>query len=237
MRLWKCFFGLTFMAALHAQEAPRPAAPTVRAHGEAVINVKPDQARLDIGVVTQGQTAEAAAAQNAKQTADVIAVLKKELGSRADIQTSSYTIHPNYRHSRDGSVPPTISGYTATNMVHITVFDIGVVGKMIDAATRAGANNVHGVQFTVKDEQAGRAEALRQAVRNARANAEALAAGLSMKIGRIVNLTDGDPVQVIPYRADMMRAQVAEAVRAPTPIEPGNVQVRAVVTITAELSQ
>ena len=237
MRLRDCVIGLILTGALHAQEPQRSALPTVRAHGEAVVHVKPDEARLDIGVVTQGQTAEAAAAQNAKQTTEVIAVLKKELGTRADIQTSNYSIHPNYRHSRDGNVPPTISGYTATNTVHIRLSDISIVGKMIDAATRVGANNVHGVQFSVKDEQASRGEALRQAARNARANAEALAAGLGMKLGRVVSLTDGEPVRVIPFRAEMMQAQMADAARAPTPVEPGNVQVRAVVTITAELSQ
>lgn len=226
---------LVVIQALHAQEGQRPGPPTVRARGEALIKVKPDQAQLDIGVVTQGQTAEAAASQNAKQTSDVIAVLKKELGTSADIQTSGYTIQPNYRHSRDGSVPPTIAGYTATNMVHIRTSDVGSVGKMIDAATRVGANNVHGIQFTVKDEQATRGQALRQAAKNARANAEAMAAGLGMKAGRVTNLNDGEPVQVVPFRAELMHAQAQS--RTMTPIEPGDVQVRAVVTITAELLQ
>ena len=103
---------------------------------------------------------------------------------------------------------------------------------MIDAATRAGANNVHGIQFSLKDEQASRAEALRAAVRMARANAEAMAAGIGLKLGRIVGVSDGDPVHVVPFRAEMMAAQ-RDAVA--TPIEPGNVQLRAVVTVTFEL--
>jgi uncharacterized protein YggE len=224
-----CLFlaGLAF-----GQDAQRAGVPTVRAHGEATINVKPDMAQLNIGVVTQGQTADAAAGQNAKQTADVISALKKELGTRAEIQTSGYTIHPNYRNPRDGSTPPTIAGYTATNTVHIRLSDISAVGKMIDTATRVGANNVHGIQFSVKDEQASRGEALRAAVRVARANAESMAAGLGLKTGRLVSVSDGDPVQVVPFRAEMMMAQrSADA----TPVEPGNVQVRAVVTVTFEL--
>ncbi len=218
---------------LHAQESLRPAAPSVRARGEATLNVRPDQVRVDIGVVTQAQTAAAAAGQNAKQTADVIATLKKVLGGEAGIQTSGYSIQPNYRHSRDGS-PPSIVGYIASNMVQVKSSGVATVGKVIDAATGAGANNIQGIHFTLKDEQAVRAEALKEAARNARANAEAIAAGLGMKLGRIVNLSDGEPVQVFPVRAEMMRAQADVA--STTPIEPGDVQVRAVVTVTAELA-
>jgi len=224
---------LVLGAALHAQETERPAVPTVRAQGEATVNVRPDQVRVDIGVVTQAQTAAAAAGQNAKQTADVIATLKKALGGDAGIQTSGYSIQPNYRHSRDGS-PPTILGYTASNTVQVKSSGVATVGKVIDGATSAGANNIHGIHFTLKDEQAVRAQALREAACNARSNAEAIAAGFGMKLGRVVNLSDGEPVRVFPVRAEMMRAQMDQA--APTPIEPGDVQVRAVVTVTAELA-
>jgi uncharacterized protein len=89
---------------------------------------------------------------------------------------------------------------------------------------------------SVNDERTSRGEALRQAARNARANAEAIASGLGMKVGRVISLDDGEPVRVIPFRPQMMQAQ-AEALRSVTPVEPGDVQVRAVVTITAELSQ
>jgi uncharacterized protein len=217
----------------HSQEPPRPGPPAVRARGEATVNVPPDQVRIDIGVVTRAQTAEAAAGQNAKQTADVVATLKKTLPPDAEIQTSGYSIQPNYRQPRDGT-PPSISGYTATNMVHVKSSGVATIGKVIDAATGAGANNIHGVQFTLKDEQRARGQALKEAARIARANAEALAAGLGMKIGRILNISDDDPVRVFPARAEMLRAQAADAA-SPTPIEPGDVQVRAVVNITAEL--
>jgi uncharacterized protein len=228
-----CLLAAVFM--LNAQDAPKAGPPTVRAQGEAVLKIKPDQISIEIGVVTQGQTAEAAAGQNAKQTTDVIATLKKELGTGADIQTSRYSIQPNYRQPRDGSNPPTIAGYTATSMVQVKSGDVAAAGKLIDAATRAGANNIYGIQFTLKDPQSVRSDALRQAVRTARANAEAMAAGLGMKAGRVVQVSDSEPVNVIPYRAEMMRAQAP--MDASTPIEPGAVEIRAVVIVTAELLQ
>jgi uncharacterized protein len=217
-----------------AQEAVRPVFPTVRAQGEATVSARPDQVRVQIGVVTQAQTAEGAAGENAKQTSEVIAALKKSLAADSEIQTSGYSIHPNYKNTRDGSAP-TIAGYTASNTVQIKSSDIAGVGKLIDAATRAGANNVHNIQFALKNENAIHAEALKEAVRNARTNAAAMAAGAGLKMNRIVNITEGEPERVFPVRAEMMRAQADSG--ASTPMEPGNVQIRVVVTVTAELIQ
>ena len=234
MRLAIGLSGLLLAGMLNAQETSKSAVPMVHAQGEATVSARPDQVQVDIGVVTQAQTAESAAGQNAKQTTDVIAALKKSLPANADVQTSGYSIHPNYKHARDGSAP-TIIGYSASNTVRVKSSDIEGVGKLIDAATRAGANNVNGIQFTLKNENAIRAEALSNAVRNARASATALASGAGMKVSRILRIEEGEPVRVYPQRVEMMRAQ-ADSV-ASTPVEPGEVQIRVVVSITAELTQ
>jgi uncharacterized protein YggE len=229
MRLIVFMFGLG--AAINAQTVHAPF-PSVTAHGEAVVTATPDRVRVDIGVVTQAGTAEAAGTQNAQQTAVVIQSLKKALGASADVQTSGYSLHPNYRHTREGGTP-TITGYTATNMVQVTSSDVAGIGKVIDAATKAGANNIHGVHFHLKDEQAVRSRALGEATQRARANAESMAAGLGMKLGRVFTITDGQPVHIVPVRSEML--QVARAAAADTPIEPGTMQVRATVALTAEL--
>ena len=61
-----------------AQEPVRYVQPFVRAGGEGIVNAKPDQATVNIGVTTQATTAGAAASQNATQVAAVIERLKKE---------------------------------------------------------------------------------------------------------------------------------------------------------------
>src|SRR5205807_5342690 len=82
----------------------RPA--SVKATGDAVIYAKPDQARIDLGVVTQAATAQAAASQNAAQSQAVLDKLRAALGSKADIKTVGYSLNPNYKYPRDGSQPP-----------------------------------------------------------------------------------------------------------------------------------
>jgi uncharacterized protein len=225
----RILFGVMLFAVstFAAEESAR-----VIAHGEAVVSARPDQVRIQVGVVSQAPTAQEAGAQNAKQSSTLIAELKQLLGSGAEFQTMNYSVYPNYRTQRDGG-KPTIVGYQANNTVEIRLNDVSAAGKVIDAATKSGANQIQGVHFSVRDEQKLRGEALAKAAVQARANAEALASSVGLKVIRLVRVEDGEPPRVIPLRAEMMMAKSADA--AQTPVEPGEVQVRATVTVTAEV--
>jgi uncharacterized protein YggE len=48
--------------------AAQTAVPSVQANGTATLTAKPDQAQLDVGVVTNGATAQDASQQNASLT-------------------------------------------------------------------------------------------------------------------------------------------------------------------------
>jgi uncharacterized protein YggE len=210
--------------------------PSVRAEGHAKITAKPDQVRIDIGVVSQERTAQAAGAANAKQVADVIAALKKAAGAGADIQTVSYSVHPVYRYPKEGGTP-TITGYSAQNIVRVRTSLVDKAGDLIDAGTATGANQIRGIEFSVKDDRALRAQALREAARDARSNAEAMAAGLGLKIMRILRIEQPDAPDVRPMREmAMMRSAAADAA-APTPIESGTIEVQGNVVVTAEIGQ
>lgn len=221
-----------------AQETPAPsriAPPYVRGSGESVIEAKPDRATINIGVVTQAATAAAAASQNANQTTAVIERIKKEIGAKGQLRTTGYSVHPNYSYPNPpGNTPPKITGYNASNTVEVKLDDIVLTGAVIDAATSSGANNIHGINFELKDEQAVRRQALGQAARNARAAAEALASALGLKVVRVLSADTGEPVTIQPMHR-MAMAQMADS-RAPTPVEPGSIQVRATVVVTLEVA-
>jgi uncharacterized protein YggE len=209
------------------------AQPQAVAHGEGVASAKPDQVRINIGVTTQAPTANEAGQQNAKQSAAVIAELKQQLGNSAEFQTMNYSLYPMYRTQRDGG-KPTISGYQANNTVEVKLNDVTLAGKAIDFATRTGANQIQGINFSIRDEQKLRGEALAKAAVQARANAEALAKALGMRVAGILKVEDGNPVHVVPMqRMEMMKAQDA----ASTQIEAGTIDVRATVTVTAVLEK
>ena len=226
---WKRLLVLGVIPLCLAAQAPAPS--SVRAVGESVIQAKPDLAMLNIGVVTQAPTAQAAASQNATQLQSALDKLRAALGASGEMRTAGYSLTPNYQYPRDGG-QPSINGYTASNTVEVVTPDLANLGKLIDTASQGGANRIQSLQFTVKNEAPVRAQALRQAVQDARGNAEAMAAAMGMKLGRVLSLEQGSPAVIRP----LVRQQVAMAAAvAPTPVEPGTVEVRATVNLTIEL--
>ena len=210
--------------------APAQTPRVVRAVGEAVIMVRPDLARINVGVITQAATARDANVQNAARVEGVLAQLRQVLGPAADIQTTGYSLTPNYRYDRDS--PPVLTGYTANNNVEVNISDLSLVGTVIDAASQAGANTVGGLQFTIKDPEPVRMRALGQAAKQGRAHAEAIVAGLGARIGAILAASEGATIS-----PPIVRGDAPPTAAGATPIETGLVQVRATVTIDAELLQ
>ena len=218
-----------------AQEpVDRMARPAVRASAEAIVIAKPDQAQLDIGVVTQAPSAKAAADENAKRVDFMLDSLRKLLGQDADLKTISYQLTPNYIHPREGG-QPRISGYSASNIVQVKTSDLTRVGDIIDTAYKSGANNIHSLQFNLKNDEAVRAQALREATAKAKSKTEAMASALGLKIIRVLFAEESGPV-VRPVYAAMEMAD-ARAANVQTPVEPGTIEVRAVVTLTVEVGQ
>ena len=213
------------------QERPEKLPPSISTSGEAIVTVQPDRARIDIGVVTQATSSEAAAAQNAAKLQSTLTRLRGLLGAGADIKTISYTLTPTYRYPREGG-EPTLTGYTAANIVRVTLDDLTQVGKAIDVSTQAGANRIQQLQFLIKDEQTPQSQALRDASIKARQKANAIAAALGVRITRILNVSETGQVSIPMREMSMARADTAQ-----TPIEPGTIEVRASVTLTVEIAQ
>ena len=219
-----------------AQPVPdRPRPPAITVNGEATIAAEPDQAQIDIGVTTQARSAPDASKENAERLARVLAEVKKLLGKGDEVKTSGYSLNPQYRYPQGGK--PEIVGYTANNIVRIKTTKLDDVGKLIDAAMQAGANNINRLMFTLKDEEAARLDALRQASAKAKAKAEAIAASLGLKILRIASVTEGErSFQPIFRQTPMARGEALTA-QAPTPVEPGTVDVKSTVSLTVEVSE
>lgn len=94
-RTFFALVGVLLLAAVCFAQV-RPA--VVRASGEATVSANPDQVKISVGVVTQAQTAQEAASQNANQVSGVITQVKQVVGSGAEIKTVTYTLSPNYTY-------------------------------------------------------------------------------------------------------------------------------------------
>jgi hypothetical protein len=177
---------------------------------------------------------QAAAADNAARLDRVLAALRKSSGAGTDITTVSYSLTPNYRYLPGGG-QPTITDYTATDVVRVTIDDLDRVGTVIDTATRSGANRVEDIRFTLRDPLAVHLRALREAAARAKAEADTLASALGVKVLRVLTVEDigAQPTPIRPFiRETMRRAQMP---REPTPVNAGALDVGANVMLTVEV--
>lgn len=207
--------------------------PYVEATGEATVSVKPDRAIIDIGVITQSTTAAAVAAQNAKQTDGVLSDLRTVLTANDQMKTTNYSLRPNYQYPKPGAAV-TITGYSASNVVEVTLNDLAQVGKVIDAVIQSGANSIQKLEFGLKNAQAVRSQALREAAARAKSNAEAIAAGLGARVLRTLSAEESEDQDFGMKKA---APPPTPGVAPATPVESGAIEVSATVRLKIEIAE
>jgi hypothetical protein len=214
-----------------AQTAPLS---SIRVTGNAKVSAQPDRVQIDIGVSTHAASSQEAAARNARQVDAVLAAVRKATGPAAVLKTISYALNPNYQYHPNGG-EPTIEGYNASNVVQVTLDDLAKIGAVIDSATQAGANHVQDIQFTLRDQDAVRAQALREAASRASRDAEVLAAALGLKVVRVLTVEENSP-RAMPVRMFSRAVTTTTAAAAPaTPVEAGTLEVTADVALSVEV--
>ena len=118
----------------------------------------------------------------------------------------------------------------ASNTVQVTLTDLSLIGKVIDTGIQAGANRVQGLSFGLQDDQPSRAQALKMATAQAKANADAMASGIGQHTGAAIAIQQGGTSSPTP----VLLGAVATA-SATTPVETGVVNVQASVTLDVAL--
>ncbi len=205
---------------------------TITVVGRGEIKVKPEVATTTVGVEALAPTVDAAMEDAQARMDAVLAALKKLGIADKDIQTSNFSI--NFERSQTGmpesvkpeSTPPgTPPGtqpagfYRVSNMVTITIRDLEQVGAALDAAVKAGANNVWGISFGLDNTDALEVKAREAAVKNARARAESLAELTGVAVGDVISVSE--VIGNVP--GVMYAAAEGRGGGGGTPVEPGEV--------------
>jgi uncharacterized protein YggE len=198
----------------------------VSVSGDSTVQAQPDTAIVTLSIVTQATQASEAQQQNAAQTDNVVKALKNTVGASAEVKTSGYSLQP-LRIYKEGQTP-TITGYEARNSVTVTLNDLKKVGAVIDAAGQAGANDINGIAFTLRQDRPALDRALSEATKEAVGKAQLIAQALGGKVSRIVEVQEDGFMRPQP-----MYATVQSAVR--TPIEVGSLDVQSRVQLIAEI--
>jgi uncharacterized protein YggE len=216
-----------------AQETPVNGTISISGIGE--VTSAPDTAFVNSGVTSQGATAREALDANTKAMGELIETLKAAGIEARDIQTSGFSVNPNYVYSdaRDANgyqLPPKITGYQVYNNVNVRVRELAKLGSVLDKAVTVGANTINGVSFSVADPSKLYDEARKAAFADAKAKAGLYAEVAGEELGSIRNISEvqgmGSPQ---PY---MMKASADSVAAGAVPIEGGELSYSINVQVT-----
>ena len=151
-------------------------------YGQGKVAYIPDIATVILGMqVDKAETAEEALKQMNEKIGKIITSVKAEGVDEKDIQTSMYSLYPQYDYT-DGK--SRVSGYNANQQLTIKVRGVDknqdLSSKVIAAANNAGANQIISVNFSVSSVSDLKQKARILAIQDARSKSDALfkAAGI-----------------------------------------------------------
>lgn len=205
---------------------------TISISAEGSVKRDPDIAFLNAGVQTQGETAQAAMTANATAMNGVFEALEAANVEASDMQTSNFSLQPQYDYSnRQSGQPPRLVGYQASNQLTVRVRDLDNLGETMDALVGAGGNTFSGLRFALEDDRAAKDAARDLAMKEAIARAELYAAASGYEVARVVTISESGGFSPQPMA---MMAQ-SRSVESSTPIASGEVGYSVSVNVTFEL--
>jgi len=208
---------------------------TISVTGQGRLTVKPDTATLSFGVTElKASPSEAYAALSA--SLNKISPAVKSMGLKDEqIQTSLFNLSAEYTWTQDKGQQ--LVGYRATTTLTVTTQDLDKVAALIQAAVDAGANQLNGLSFSVKDTDKLLESALDLAVDDAKAKAERVANRLGAKVVRVMSISvmdNGTPMYTNRGSKDLAYGEAMPAA-APAPVFSGESTFTASVSVVFEI--
>ncbi len=180
--------GAVVIVAMLRDRIVNPNENQVSVTGQGKVSYVPDIANITLGVQID-KTAKADEALN-KLNGDIkkiIDALKKTGVKEEDIQTQNYTLYPQYDVIDNVSK---LTGYSANQQLIVKAKDFkpgsDAVSKIISEASKAGANQVNGINFTTSKEEELKQEARIKAIEDARSKADSIANAAGVKLGKVI---------------------------------------------------
>ncbi|CAM3005592.1 SIMPL domain-containing protein [Paenibacillus sediminis] len=202
--------------------------------GKGEISVKPDVAYLSIGVEASATAADEAQKKNAAVIQKINTLLKGTWKiADKDIKTSQFYVQPNYTYNdKEGQK---VKGYTAMHILQVTFRDLDNVGKLLDDASKAGANRIDNIRFAVEDPDQFETQVIEKAMANADVKAGAIAKAAKRQVGIVLNVTQGSVDTPIFMEQSYAVAKVADTASMPTNIESGEIKVSTQLSVQYEM--
>lgn len=199
--------------------------------GEGKVDITPNNASVELGITSNDAKSVDDAQNQINKVNNAIVENLKQVGiDKADIKTSNYSITPTYDYTKGGT--GTITGYSGNTTVTVKVKDTTILPEVISAATKAGANQVMGTNYSVESPEKYREQARNKAIANAKEQAQKLANELGIRLGKVTNIAESSNN---PGPVPMMYAKEAVGLgggTAPAPdLQPGTQTITSTVTL------
>lgn len=205
----------------------------IQVEGGGEVHVKPDIARVTLGVTTGPQPSAKQALDMLSQKFQKVVQAVKEAGvAEKDIKTTNLNVNPAYDYNGGQQ---SIRGYEASESIEVKIRNLDKIGEIVAKATAQGVNQAGGVVFDVDDPDGLRQEAQAQAIADARSKAQKLARDLGVALGSVKAFAANDRRN--PYPIAFEAKQVDGAAGAPIspPVPTGTYDTTVTVTITYDI--
>ncbi|MFH1446038.1 MAG: SIMPL domain-containing protein [Chloroflexota bacterium] len=199
--------------------------------GSGQVTLVPDIAYINIGVRTEADDVSTALSGNTAQAADISDKFVALGVEEKDIQTTSFNVYPTQKYDIKGEVSETT--YVVENTIYVTVRDLTQLGKLLDTAVKAGANNIYGISFDVEDKTAAVEQARELAIQDARAKAESIATAAGVSLGELQNINVYSSGGASPY--PVARGGGMDMAYAEVPVSAGTLVITVEASLTYEI--
>ena len=200
--------------------------------GQGKVTGQPDVLKVILGVSVLRPTVDQATADAASLATAVIDALKASGVAEDDIQTTNYSIFPEYDWSGETQ---RLLGYRVNNEIQVKIRDLEQAGEIIDAATAAGgdATVVNSLSFSIEDNAELLQMARTAAWNDAEGKASQLAQLAGVELGAAISITETINYDAVPIYYERDYAAAGED--ASTPIESGTQEGTVIVQVTFSL--
>ena len=211
---------------------------TISVTGQGKVSATPDLATVNLGVITNGDTASSVQDESSKKINKIIDFVKQQGISKEDVTTSGFSIYPQQDYQGGKS---TITGYQASQTITIKVRGVDKstdkLSKILGGVAATGANQINGVFFSFDDPDQLKGEARKQGIEKAKQKAVELAAAAGLQLDKVINVSESSGIPgPIPYaEAGLGGTGLASDKSVAPNVEPGNQDIITEMTVVFEV--
>lgn len=209
---------------------------TITVEGTGTVKLDPDTADVSLGVMTQNESLQTAQDENSTTTQAIIDSITANGVAAEDVATTGYWVMPINEYDDNGNLVG-VTGYQVSTTVTVTIRDTSLVGKVLDDAVSAGANQVNSINFYVDNTDAAASQARQQAIENARAKADEMAAAADVIVIGVFSISETSAPDAATVQFDAPVASESRAGGGAVPVSPGQATVTVRVQVVYEIDQ